>query len=276
MVDAANLDGFSTGSAVAEQDAGAHNRVMNSSLRRHAPLWFAAAASVALVTAMIPLRTFVANTNLALVLVLGIFGAAAVGGRGCAVASAVFTAFAYDFFLTRPYESLTISRNDDIVTTALLLSVGVAAGSLVERAKRHAAAAGRVEAELARIHRRTELAAGGETPGRLIRLAGEELSELFDLKSWRYRPGREPLDLPVLGHDSIQLPERRDQDRRGQLVIPVRSGGRSVGHFVLVFPSNSVGLDVPVGQRQAAVLVADQLASALGSAAGPWRSDAIG
>jgi len=222
-----------------------------------------AAASVSIVATMIPLRTYVANTNLALVLVLVIFAAAAIGGRTSGLVSAIVVAIAYDFFLTLPYQSLTISRNDDVVTTLLLIGVGIAAGALVERAKGHAAAAARTETELARIHRRTELAAGGEVPGRLIRLTGEELVELLDLKSWRYRPGPEPVNLPVLGHDSIHLPSERDLDRRGQLVLPVRSGGRSLGHFVLVFPSTTVGVGLPVSKRHAAVLVADQLASAL-------------
>ena len=75
---------------------------------------------LACVIALVPLRAHVLNTNLALVLVLVVLGAAVAGGRAAGLAAALSAALAYDFFLTVPYGSFTMERGDDIETTVLL------------------------------------------------------------------------------------------------------------------------------------------------------------
>ena len=97
-------------------------------------------APVAVTLALVPLRAHVLNTNLALVLVLVVLGAALAGGRAAGVTSALVAALAYDVFLTAPYGSLKIERSDDIETTVLLALIGLACGELVEWARRHEAA----------------------------------------------------------------------------------------------------------------------------------------
>ncbi len=145
-------------------------------------------APAVVAVALVPLRAHVLNTNLALVLVVAVLGAAVAGGRIAGVVGALSAALSYDFFLTVPYGSFTIERGDDIETTVLLALIGLIAGELVERARRSEAAAIARRRDLERIRRRAELAAGGERPGRLIEQSAEELTELLDLKVCRYVP----------------------------------------------------------------------------------------
>ena len=83
--------------------------------------------------ALVPLRNELDNTNLALALVVVVVAAALAGGRGPAVVAAVVAAMSYDFFLTRPYLSLTIDSADDVETTIFLLVIGLLVGELVAR-----------------------------------------------------------------------------------------------------------------------------------------------
>jgi hypothetical protein len=138
------------------------------------------------------------------------------------------------------------------------------AGELVERARRNEAAAIARRRDLERIHRRAELAAGGERPGRLIEQSAEELTELLDLKVCRYVPEPPPETLPVFTHDAIRVPSEVDRDApRAAVALPVRAHGQDLGHFLLVFPTESFGLGASVDTKHAAVAVADQLGLAL-------------
>ena len=103
--------------------------------------------------ALIPLRDHVRNTNLALVLVLVVLGAAVLGGRLVGVVVGIVIAIAFDFFLTRPYQSFTIERGDDIQTTVLLATVGLVGGELVERARRSQRIAETHGKEVEQFHR---------------------------------------------------------------------------------------------------------------------------
>src|SRR5262245_3586760 len=137
-------------------------------------------APVVVTLTLVPLRAHVLNTNLALVLVLVVLGAALAGGRA--------RALGYDVFLPQPYGSLKIERSDDIETTVLLALIGLACGELVEWARRHEAAAAARRRELDQVRRRAELAAGGERPGRLIEVSARELTDMLGLRGCRYVP----------------------------------------------------------------------------------------
>jgi K+-sensing histidine kinase KdpD len=221
-----------------------------------------APAGVAL--ALVPLRAHVLNTNLALVLVLVVLGAAVAGGRTAGVTSALSAALSYDLFLTVPYGSFTIERGDDLETTVLLALIGLIAGELVDRARRNEAAAITRRRELDQIRRRAELAAGGERPGHLIEMSAEELTEILDLKACRYVPTPAPETLPVFTHTAIVVPSVMNDDApHGAVALPVRAHGRDLGHFLLVFPTPSFGIGIPTDAKHAAVALADQLGMAL-------------
>lgn len=214
--------------------------------------------------ALVPVRPHVLNANLALVLVLVVLGAAVAGGRVPGVVAAVSAALAYDFVLTAPYGSFTIERGDDLETVVLLGLIGLIAGELVDRARRSEAVAIGRRRELARVRRRAELAAGGEPPGRLIEQSAEELTALLDLKACRYVPTSPPEEVPVFTHGAIRVPSAIDGNApKSAVALPVRAHGQDLGHFLLVFPTESFGLRVSGDTRHAAVALADQLGVAL-------------
>jgi len=223
----------------------------------------AVVVSVAAVAVLIPLRGHMSTANLALVLVLVVLAAAVVGGRSVGVAAGVATALAFDFFLTMPYGSLTIARSDDVQTTVLLAAVGLVGGELVERARRSEAHAITQQREVERIHRRAELAAGGEPPSRLISRSAEELADLLDAVDVQYRPGRPPSEVAVLTHDGARVPSGADAVGPDVAALPVRAHGRDLGYFLLLFAKHDAGMSVGSERRHAAVAVADQLGVAL-------------
>lgn len=221
-------------------------------------------APAAVALALVPLRTHVLNTNLALVLVVVVLGAAVAGGRTAGVTSALSAALSYDFFLTVPYGSFTMERGDDIETTVLLALIGLIAGELVEGARRNEAAAIARRRELDRVRRRAELAAGGERPGRLIEMSAKELTEILDLKACRFVPAPVPEDLPVFTHTAILVPGVESAGApHGAVALPVRAHGRDLGHFLLVFPTPSFGIGIPTDVKHTAVALADQLGMAM-------------
>jgi hypothetical protein len=220
-------------------------------------------AAIAMVGALIPLRDHVRNTNLALVLVLVVLAAAVLGGRWVGVAVGVVVAIAFDFFLTRPYQSFTIERGDDVQTTLLLAAVGLVGGELVERARRSQRDADARRREVEQFHRRAELASWGERPGRLISRTQEELAEMLGLVDASYRPGPPPSDVSVLTHDGARVPGGPSDAGSDVVALPVRAHGRDLGHFMLVFPHATVGISMPADRRHEAVAVADQLGMAL-------------
>ena len=89
-----------------------------------------AALAIGVAAALVPLRDRLGSANAALLLVLVVIAAAAVGGRVAGVASAVTASLAFNFFFTEPYLTLRIHSGRDVVTTALILVVGLAVGQL--------------------------------------------------------------------------------------------------------------------------------------------------
>jgi Domain of unknown function (DUF4118) len=220
--------------------------------------------------ALLPFRADVTSTNVALVFVVCVLAAAIARGRAGAIAAALSSAFWFDFFFTRPYGSLAINRSDDIVTTALLVAVGLIAGELVVRARRSAEAADAARRDAAKLRRISELAAGGEPAGALIQLVGRELVDLLGLRGCRWERPPYPSDLPVLRHGRVLVASGGDQgsDRLvqspgNQIALPVWGEGRELGRFVLVVPHDATGASFRPQDRQEALALADQLGAAL-------------
>jgi len=219
--------------------------------------------------AFIPLRNHVAAADIALLLALVILVAATLGGRLTGAAAAVEAAAAFDLFFTKPYYSLRINRAEDIETAVLMLIVGVAIGEIVTRGKRHRFAAHVSRSNLARVSRITELAAGGEPPGRLIRVARRELIDLLDVDDAEFE--RPPfLDaLPRLSHAGLSIPpdpssgRRADGRRSSRIELPIWAEGLEVGRFVLTLGGDATGLEFAPEARTSALALADRLGVAL-------------
>lgn len=227
--------------------------------------WVVAVAGPVVVSVLlVPLRDQIRTSNVALVLVLVVVAAAVLGGRATAAVAALVSVAAFDLFFTHPYGSFAIAGRDDLETAVLLLAVGLIVGELVVRNRRSQVRAAESRAEVVRIRRLSELAAGGESRGRLIGIVQGELVSLLPVLGCRFEPvpAREPL--PELTHQGVRVPGAEPApSRSGRVALPVFGAGRPLGRFVLEFDRAGAGITVPPEDRALAVALADQLGAVL-------------
>jgi hypothetical protein len=227
----------------------------------------ALAGPVVVSAALIPLRGEIRTSNASLVLVLVVVVAAVLGGRVGGAVAALVSALSFDFFLTRPYYSFTIDARDDVETALLLLVVGLVVGELVVRARRSEIRAVASRAEVVRVRRLSELAAGGEPAGRLIAIVQAELVALLHVRQGRFEPLPFKEDLPELTHQGVRIPSTEDTPalRAGLVSLPVYGAGRPVGRFVLELDDDEgvTGIRLPAEDRALALALADQLGTVL-------------
>src|SRR6476469_2869384 len=86
---------------------------------------------------LVPFRDDLASANIVLVFVLVVVCGAAIGTRWSGALTAVVAAMSFDFFFTRPYQSLKIDDADDLATTLLLLVIGLVVAEIVTYSRRH-------------------------------------------------------------------------------------------------------------------------------------------
>ena len=228
----------------------------------------AATAMVALSAALIPLRSWLGNNNIALVLVVGIVAAAALGGRAAGIAGSVAAALSYNFFHTLPHYTLEIDARVDRITTVLLLVLGVLVGEIVVRTQRARAEAATRADEVVRLRRTAHVAAAAE-PADLVPVLEEEIGDVLGL--WFCRFQREPLDHPVprLTRHGVtvpgDVPPLTSDPTSWAVELPVMVGERDVGRFILVAHEATATGGFTADARRDALALADQLGAALAS-----------
>jgi hypothetical protein len=215
---------------------------------------------------LVGVRGEVANANVALVLVVCVLLGAVIGGRAAGVTAALVAAASFDFFHTRPYNSLKMTDSNDIITTLLLLVVGLGVGEIAIRWRRARAMRDDDRHQLRRLDRITGLFAHGEHVEDLVLEITAELIETLGLQDCYFE--RPPylaslLRLERIGtvttrvhwytRDGFELP-------RDGAELPVEGGGEALGRFVLV---PTAGIGVSSGRRLIAIALADQLGAAL-------------
>jgi K+-sensing histidine kinase KdpD len=111
--------------------------------------WAAGGVTASLLIGILiePFRRTVGLENVTIVYLATVVVTAAFGGRAAGLFTAIAAALSYDFFLTTPYHSLVIDSPAQVITVALLLATGLAAG-LAGRARRHLTLAVDEQAEL--------------------------------------------------------------------------------------------------------------------------------
>ncbi len=229
----------------------------------------AALCPIAVAAALVSVRDAVGNTNVALGLVLVVLVAALTGGRTAGAVAAVSSVLAFDFFHTQPYLSLTIDSKDDLITTLLLLPIGLVVGTVAARARTARRQVTASRDQMHRVHRLAELTASGADSAAVLDRAQRELTELLGLANSRFEAPPYETELPVLDRggavgvtrhrytlDGFELPHEG-------VALPVLSRGRPVGRFVLV-PNPGTG--VSLERRIVAVALADQAGAALSPA----------
>jgi K+-sensing histidine kinase KdpD len=126
-----------------------------------------------------PFRRAIGLENVTIVYLATVVLAAAVGGRAAGLLTAIAAALSYDFFLTTPYHSLVIDSPAQVITVALLLATGLAAG-LAGRARRHLTLAVDEHAELlGLLNTVAQAAANGQDADQI---AAERIRRLLDAR----------------------------------------------------------------------------------------------
>jgi hypothetical protein len=215
---------------------------------------------------LVSFRNDLAAANVVLVFVLVIVFAATVGTRVSGAIAAVVSAMSFDFFFTRPYQSLKIESSDDIQTTILLLVIGVLVAEIVTYSRRHRRSSEHRGDEIARLHRVAEMVASDSDVEDIVLSVQAELIGLLSLRECRYEAAPFTSELPTLARNGAIAGDHRHwiggeytlPSQGAQ--IPVLGRGQTFGRLVLV-PDLSVG--VSIEERLVAVALSDQLGAAL-------------
>ena len=229
------------------------------------------AAPLALAAILVPWRASFPNTDAALVLILVVVAVAANGYRLAGYVAALSAAIWFDFFLTRPYESLAIVSAADVQTTLLLLGVGAAVTEIAYRGRAQHAMASKRLGYLDGVEATAKIAAeGSSSPSALIERVADQIVQVMGLEKCRFDYGM-GLDYPRLepagslrwrsqswAVDSFGLPA----DKATELVV--ESGGRFMGRFLLQANSRS-------RPSRAERMVATALAAQVGAALAAYR-----
>jgi Domain of unknown function (DUF4118) len=223
---------------------------------------------------LVPFRHHLVGENVALVFVVVVVLAAACGGWGPGAVAAVVSALAYDFFFTRPYQSLKIDRAEDIGTVVVLLVISLLIAELMAVGQRRRETSRRAREDIARLHRIAATLAAGAEAEDVLRSVQAELLGLLSLEDCRFERPPFPSSIPHLERNgTIEGGRRRfvagEFTLPGEGVeVPVLVRGQVFGRFVLI-PDWHVG--VALEERVAAVALVDLVGAAF-AAEPPSRS----
>jgi hypothetical protein len=92
-----------------------------------------AVGAVVVALALVPVRSAVGPASVALALVLVIVGAAAYGGRVAAALASAAAALSFNFLHAAPLYSFHLRNTEDVVTSVLMVLVGIAVGEVAVR-----------------------------------------------------------------------------------------------------------------------------------------------
>ena len=215
--------------------------------------------------ALVPFRQSVPNTDAALVLVAAIVGVAANGHRVAGLVAAVSAAVWFDFFLTAPYQRLSITSREDVETAVLLVMVGAAVTELAVRGRRSRILAQTDAAYLDAFESTFKRVEAGDDAGELTVHVAGVLTALLGLRGCRFEADRYG-GMPRLHADgTLKLGDRDwDLDQHGmpdrEIELLVTLHGRPHGRFVL---SPTPGVVPSIAARRCASVLVGQLAAVL-------------
>lgn len=215
-----------------------------------------------------PFRHTFDNADAALLLVLLIVGIASFGIRPAGVVAAVSSAVWFDFFLTVPYDRLTIDDRSDIEATILLVVIGAAVTEIAIWGRRQQARASRQKGYLDGVLTASDAVAQGASVEDLIDQVKTELVAVLRIDQCRFVAGDGRPGAPQLNHDGSvsrgghQLKVERDGlPTNAEIELVVQHAGTARGRFLLTAAARIARPDLE--QRLVAVALADQVGAAL-------------
>jgi hypothetical protein len=225
-----------------------------------------AVAPLAVAAVLVPFRGTFSNSAAALVMVGVIVAVAVVGNRIAGIVTSASSAIWFDFFLTPPYDRLTISHRPDLETTIAIVVVGVLVTELAARSRQHWQAANSSTAYVAMIHAVAALGADSAPVTEIIGQTTDSLLQLLTLRACRFdRALSDPPLAQIRSNGDIALvgmrwPAREFGIPGPEAEIVAQWRGRVVGRFVV---TPTPGVAVTLEQRIVAVAVVDVAAAYL-------------
>jgi len=215
-----------------------------------------------------PFRDSFDNANAALLLVLLIVAVASFGIRPAGVVAAVSSAVWFDFFLTVPYNRLTINDGNDIETTILLVVIGAAVTEIAIWGRRQQARASRQKGYLDGVLTASDAVAQGASVEGLIEQVKAQLVAVLQIDQCRFVAGDKRTNAPQLHHDGsvsrgghpLKV-ERDGLPTNAEIELVVQHAGTTKGRFLLTAAARVTRPDLE--QRLVAVALADQVGAAL-------------
>jgi K+-sensing histidine kinase KdpD len=201
---------------------------------------------LAIAVVLFPFHTSMPNTEAALIVVVVIVAVAALGDPVSGVLAAVSAGLLFDFFLTSPYERLSITRRQDIETTVLLFVVGLVVTELTARARRSRRRASEQSSHLVELCLVSRMMAEGAEPRLAIAHVEGLLADVLGLRACQFDPSPPSGKAAILRRDgSVMLAGRRWPNLPGRVVdLPVEYGTQSYGRFALTpTPGHVVALE---------------------------------
>ncbi|MFI8770503.1 DUF4118 domain-containing protein [Streptomyces sp. NPDC053792] len=212
---------------------------MKTPLRDAAALAAGLLAPFLAALALLPWRTSLSPTNLALLLVVVVVAVSALGNRYAGALAALSAAAWFDFFHTQPYQTFHIRDRADIETAVLLLLVGLVVSQLAARARLLGTVAVTDATHLERLHTTTRRARVSASADEFVERVRGDLVDVLELKDCRFERG-----VPVGGPSRLE-PDGGlavpgwiwDVDRQGwpdgEIELPALAWGRDQGRFML-------------------------------------------
>lgn len=217
---------------------------------------------------LVPFRAQFAGAAAALIFVAVIVALSVFSNRFVGFVATIFSALWFDYFLTRPYERLSISHRPDIETTVCLLVVGLMVSELAARA-RHLSRVSAEESEFIDVVRELSEYANTSAPSsEVIEHAMPSLVWLLGLRGCRFESELADPPLARIGprgevvHVGLNWPVDQMGIPGPEAEIVARWRGRTFGRFVL---TPTPGEPISRERRVVAVLLANVVAASLAS-----------
>jgi hypothetical protein len=196
---------------------------------------------IGIAAAWIPARSHLPNTDVALLLVLCVAAAAAIGGRQASLLGAVASATAFDFFDSPPYGQLAMTRGRDVATALVLVAAGVVVGELSVRLTAYRTIAVRRGEDLTAISGAAQLMAFGEDASTVVPALARELVARLDLADCRFEVGPLSGERPYVARDGslVGFTGRPPDARIVEMDLPVWTGHQIVGCYRMSLASGT-------------------------------------
>ena len=120
------------------------------------------------------------EANVVMVFLLGIAFVAARYGRGPAIAAAIGSVLVFDFCFVPPYLTFTVHDVQYVLTFAVMLVIGIIISTLTARMREQLNSTQKLEHHTSALFRLTRQLTEVAGPEFLIRIAGQQLREIFD------------------------------------------------------------------------------------------------